>query len=267
MRRAISLWFCVVLLSGCVSAASYEAERSRAAALTETLAQREARIRELEQGVRKMRELEENLELSRSSFDSERARLLDEMENQRMAAESLQEQLAAAESERERQKAELENVSGTYKNLIEQLEGEVQQGNIEVERLRGQLTVRALDQILFDSGSAEIKARGKQVLAGLADQIKKIEAHTVRVDGHTDDRPISNARFPSNWELSSARAVTVVRFFADKGIPPDRLSVGAFGPFQPIADNGSAEGRKRNRRIEIVLVPITPGGAPAEAGD
>ena len=260
MSRVLGVLGVALLLGGCVSTSTYEAERSRAASLTEQLAERDGRIRELEQGVRKMRELEENLELSRSSFDSERARLLDEMENQRMAAESLQEQLEQEVAERERQKAELENVSGTYKNLIEQLEGEVQNGNIEVERLRGQLTVRALDQILFDSGSAEIKPRGKKVLAGLADQIKKIEAHTVRVDGHTDDRPISNARFPSNWELSSARAVTVVRFFADQGIPPDRLSVGAYGPFHPLAENSTAEGRKRNRRIEIVLVPVTPEG-------
>jgi len=249
----------IALLAGCVSTATYEAERSRAASLTEQLATRETRIRELEQGLRKMRELEENLEMSRSSFDSERARLLDEMEDQRIAAEALQEQLAAAE----RQKEELQSASGTYKNLIDQLEGEVQNGNIEVERLRGQLTVRALDQILFDSGSAEIKPRGRKVLAGLAEQIKKIEAHTVRVDGHTDDRPISNARFPSNWELSSARAVTVVRFFQEAGINPDRLSVGAYGPFHPLADNGTPEGRKRNRRIEIVLVPIEA----AAAGD
>jgi len=262
MNRVFAIASVVLLTSamGCVTTATYEAERARAASLTQQLSQREARIRELEQGVRKMRELEENLKLSRESFDSERARLLDAMEDQRLASEQLQEQLALEAAERARKEAELQNVSGTYKNLIEQLEGEVQAGNIEVERLRGQLKVRALDQILFDSGSADIKPRGRKVLQDLVGQIKQIAAHTVRIEGHTDDRPISNARFPSNWELSAARAVTVVRLFQDSGIDASRLSAAAYGPFQAIADNDTVEGRRRNRRIEIILVPIEPTG-------
>jgi chemotaxis protein MotB len=73
----------------------------------------------------------------------------------------------------------------------------------------------------------------------------------LRIDGHTDDRPISSSQFPSNWELSTARAVAVLKYLASRGIPPDRLAAAGFGEFRPIDTSGTDEGRRRNRRIEI----------------
>ena len=167
----------------------------------------------------------------------------------------------ALEDEREARttkEAEIQQLSGTYQSLVEQLESEVRAGEVEIEELRGRLQVRALDQILFDSGSVEIKPRGREVLAKIATQLAKVTDRRVRVEGHTDDVPIATPRFPSNWELSVGRAATVARFLAEQGVAPQRLEAAGFGEFQPIASNDRPEGRARNRRIEIVLAPLAP---------
>lgn len=100
-----------------------------------------------------------------------------------------------------------------------------------------------------------INPDGRTVLAHVAEQIGRISGHRVRVEGHTDSLPISTERFPSNWELSAARAAGVARFLVESGLDPAKLTAAGRGEFHPIATNDSAKGRARNRRIEIVLVP------------
>jgi len=115
-------------------------------------------------------------------------------------------------------------------------------------------------EVLFDSGSAELGGAGKEQLSRLAGTLKTIAARiptginwVLRVDGHTDSVPISNDRFPSNWELSAARAISVVKHLKSRGIPPGRLAAAGFGEFYPLAPGDSAVARQRNRRIEIKL--------------
>ncbi len=115
-------------------------------------------------------------------------------------------------------------------------------------------------EVLFDSGSAELGNAGKEQLSRLAGTLKTIAARiptginwVLRVDGHTDSVPISNDRFPSNWELSAARAISVVKHLKAQGIPPGRLAAAGFGEFHPLAEGNSAATRQRNRRIEIKL--------------
>lgn len=115
-------------------------------------------------------------------------------------------------------------------------------------------------EVLFDSGSADLGAAGKEQLGRLAGTLKNIAARipsginwVLRVDGHTDSVPISNVRFPSNWELSAARAISVVKHLKANGIPPGRLAAAGFGEFHPLAPGDSAAARQRNRRIEIKL--------------
>jgi chemotaxis protein MotB len=113
-------------------------------------------------------------------------------------------------------------------------------------------------EVLFDSGSADIGPDGKDQLDALATtlilllpEIPSDIDWVLRVDGHTDDRPISSSQFPSNWELSTARAVAVVKYLASRGLPADRLAAAGFGEFRPIDTSGTDEGRRKNRRIEI----------------
>jgi chemotaxis protein MotB len=114
--------------------------------------------------------------------------------------------------------------------------------------------------VLFDSGSAELKPEATSQLDKLADALKQLEnqipsdiAWVMRIDGHTDIRPIATPEFPSNWELSSARAISVVRYLMQQGVPPNRLVAAGFGEFQPIDPATSDEALRKNRRIELKL--------------
>jgi len=114
--------------------------------------------------------------------------------------------------------------------------------------------------VLFDSGSADLKPDAMPQIDKLADALKQLEtqippdiAWVLRIDGHTDIKPITNPTFPSNWELSSARAISVVRYLIDQGIPPNRLVAAGFGEFQPIDPGDSDDALRKNRRIELKL--------------
>jgi chemotaxis protein MotB len=129
-----------------------------------------------------------------------------------------------------------------------------------------------VDKVLFESGEAVITKRGEEVLSRVGSVLARIEERQIQVSGHTDDSPISSrlvGTFPTNWELSTARATNVVRFLQEKaGVPAARLVAAGYGPFHPIASNATPSGRARNRRIEILLTPAlepTPARVAAPA--
>jgi chemotaxis protein MotB len=132
-------------------------------------------------------------------------------------------------------------------------------------------TVEVLSTDLhFKSGSADLSPEGVEKLKGVAERIKrKFPERNLRVEGFTDSRPIGERlvdRFPSNWELSAARAAAVVRHLRwTHGIAADRFEVVGFGPHQPVATNETAEGRRQNRRVRIAVLPPTEGGPARDA--
>ena len=105
----------------------------------------------------------------------------------------------------------------------------------------------------FAPGDSSVSAEAESVINELADSLKDFQT-PIRVEGHTDSTPISNSRYPSNWELSTARASSVLARLIEKGITPERLSAAGYGGFQPVADNSTAEGRAQNRRVDIVVL-------------
>ena len=116
------------------------------------------------------------------------------------------------------------------------------------------IVIHFTDRVLFDLGRAELRPDAERVLRGVFDVLASWPHH-IRVEGHTDNLPIETVQFPSNWELSTARAARVVRFVVEEGkIPPERLSAAGYGEYRPIADNGTAAGRARNRRVDVVLL-------------
>lgn len=166
------------------------------------------------------------------------------------------ETLASKLSERDEESHRLKT---TYDGLVKNLKKEVQAGQVQVQQLRDGLRVNVAQDILFDSGSAEVDKSGTDVLLRVATQLKK-SPHQIMVIGHTDDKPIGPAlvkQYPTNWELAGARAASVVRLFAGSGIPPKRLLVVSMADLKPVASNATPEGRARNRRIEIRLRPVT----------
>jgi len=126
-------------------------------------------------------------------------------------------------------------------------------GQVRVRRFDNWVAVDISTDILFGSGSAQLAATAVDALQRLADSLKRWP-NPLRVEGHTDDRPISTAAFPSNWELSAARAASVVHLFMDRGVAPDRLSVLGYGPYRPAMPNDSVAGRNANRRVEVVIL-------------
>ncbi|PLX84620.1 MAG: chemotaxis protein MotB [Desulfuromonas sp.] len=163
------------------------------------------------------------------------------------------------EKERLAREARLAQMKSTYDELVDKMESEIERGEITISELQGKLTVNLVERILFDSGKADIKPEGLNVLRRVGDILGGVKDKAIRVEGHTDDVPISprlQTTFPTNWELSTARAANVVHFLQDRvNIPGERLSAAGFSEYRPVADNGSPEGRAQNRRIQIVLVP------------
>lgn len=167
---------------------------------------------------------------------------------------TLQQQL---EVERQAREARLAEVQGTYDELVGKLEEEIQRGEVKISELKGKLTVNVVDKILFDSGKATLKPAGIKVLQQIGDILKSAVDKNIQVEGHTDNVPIRGTlaeKYPTNWELSTARATTVLHFLQDKAaIPGERLSAVGYGEYHPIATNATADGRAKNRRIQIVL--------------
>lgn len=164
---------------------------------------------------------------------------------------ALQQQL---ETELQAREARLAEVQGTYDELVGKLEEEIQRGEVKISELKGKLTVNVVDKILFDSGKATLKPAGIKVLQQIGDILKSAVDKNIQVEGHTDNVPINTPQYPSNWELSTARATTVLHFLQDKAnIPGERLSAVGYGEYHPISSNSTAKGRALNRRIQIVL--------------
>src|SRR5881409_1168912 len=167
----------------------------------------------------------------------------------------LTKELAEAQKAREEKVRE---VSSTYEQMVAKMKGEIDRGQVTISELKGKLTVNVVEAVLFDSGKAEIKQEGLVVLGKVIEILKTVNDKAIRIEGHTDNKPIVGPltqRYPSNWELSAARAITVARYLQKQGIEPAALSAAAFGEFRSVADNATQEGRAKNRRIEIVLVP------------
>ncbi len=288
MKRLISILLVFVITGACVSSKEYKARlaeiqdlKGNLSQVEEALKQKEAEKASVEAELQKLKRdyealkkekeglVEDNAnlrylleakkdELSRAITDlraklNEREQKIKELEAE---IARLSEEKARAIEEKEKAIAELK---GTYNRLVSELQEEIKKGEIEVTQLRDKLTLSMVERILFDSGSAEIKKEGKKVLDRVVEILKNVKDRQINIEGHTDNVPISPRlvhKFPTNWELSTARATNVVRYLQEKGIDPSLLSATGYAEYRPVDTNDTEEGRARNRRIEIVLVPL-----------
>ncbi len=187
--------------------------------------------------------------------------------------ETIRDQLLRSSTELQgqvaRKEAELLALHSTQNEIVEGLKQEIADQQVQVEQIKDRLRVQMVDEILFDSGEATLKPGGVEVLKKVGAALKKVEDRPIEVQGHTDNVPIRGAlarRFPTNWELSSARSLNVARFLQEQaGLDPARLSAVAFSEYQPRASNDTDEGRRKNRRIEILLGPVISEDRKAEA--
>lgn len=241
----------VVLLAGGVlylahrgSAQSQaQAEEARKAADEAT-----ARARDAEAARKQMEEKLTALEAEHAKLSSEKEQLSTEKEQ---LSQTVQEQ-----------EAELAKLKDTYDDLQDKMKAEIAEGAIKLSQAKGRIQVDLVDKVLFDSGDASISKRGQEVLKRLGGVLAKVEDKAIQVSGHTDDSPPSQklqATFPTNWELSVARAVNVVRFLEEHGgVRSRRMIAAGYGETRPVSANATPQGRARNRRIEVLLIPELP---------
>lgn len=149
----------------------------------------------------------------------------------------------------------LEQVTRQVEQAMGQL---IMQGMVDVHRGEGFVEVAIRSDLLFASGSAQLESGAVPVIRLLGQTLGGF-ANDVRVEGHTDDVPISTAQFQSNWELSAARAANVVHLLTDSGVAPQRLSVQAFGKYRPVLPNSTPDGRAANRRVVLTVLGSEPG--------
>ena len=163
---------------------------------------------------------------------------------------------------------QLDDLDHTYRVLEERLAREIQDKQVKLEMLEKGLVVTFLTDVLFDSGKASIKPEAYSALGKVARVLKEnVPNLKVGIEGHTDNQPIKYSGWKSNWELSAARALSVLHYLVDEcGISPGRLKADAYGEYQPVASNDTKEGRRLNRRVEVVILPdITKARGAGEA--
>jgi chemotaxis protein MotB len=226
-----------IAATGCVSKGEYE----------KLAADKDSEIAALQ---RQRTALEQEL----SDLQTQRTALERQSTDLRGEIVTLQKQREQLQREREQLEVASRQTKSQYDGLVRNLTEEVKKGQLQVRQFKDMLTVEVAEQLFFDSGRAALKDQGKDVLKRVAEALKGYDDKVIRVVGHTDNVPIATAQFPSNWELSVARATTVVRFLQGAGMPPERLTASGRGEYSPIAPNDDADGRRKNRRIEITLV-------------
>ena len=142
-----------------------------------------------------------------------------------------------------------------FQQFVQKFKKMIDAGQLKIATRNGRLVLQLSNDVLFDSGQTVLKPAGKDALVQIAQVLKTVAGRKFQVAGHTDDVPIQNAHFPSNWELSTVRAVEVVKLLVAKGVDPKSLSAAGYGEFDPVGTNDLPDGRAKNRRIEITLQP------------
>jgi chemotaxis protein MotB len=254
----------LILLSACVPKPQYhqveeelEAHRSRQKILENDLEQAESEIRQKDEELRQCFESKAEFQTIAKSATAQNVYLNKINQQLLEKIKRLRQDLDKKKSVIQLQGQVIRLLDDTKKTIETSLKDQIAAQEIEVVEEDDQLKVVFVDKILFDSGSAEINKRGMELLQIMANPLKENKEQKIMVEGHTDDIPLSEGLknlFPSNWELSTARAAAVVRFFQEQaGIEPERLSATGYSFYRPVAPNTTEEGRHQNRRIEIIL--------------
>ncbi|MBI4313330.1 MAG: OmpA family protein [Candidatus Omnitrophica bacterium] len=167
--------------------------------------------------------------------------------------QELTSEIERLKQQKEREKDQLEEA----KDLLQQrLQQEIADQQAKLEMTERGLVITFVAEVLFDSGKAVLRPESHQALGKVVQVVQeKVSDRDIGVEGHTDNEPIKHSGWKSNWELSTARATSVIHFLEDQGINPKQLSAVGYGEHRPVASNESTEGRRKNRRVEIVILP------------
>jgi chemotaxis protein MotB len=259
-----------LLLGGClVGKGKYDALQAELdttrAALGAQLTERDQKVTTLEGALAeeqaKLAALDAQHTALQASLAAEEARtkaLLDEkagLLTDKAKLKGSVDEMKAALSELEARRDAAEARIAEYQSLLVRFKKLIDAGKLRVKIVDGRMVVALATDVLFASGSADLSADGNGAIAEVAAVLGSIPDRAYQVEGHTDNVPIKTDKYPSNWELASARALTVVRTMITAGLPNTRVSAASYGEYKPVGANDTAEGKAANRRIEIVVVP------------
>ncbi len=204
---------------------------------------------------------QQRLKITEQELESAKMRV-EEIQNELMNLEARKQALQRNLSESQAQMATLRNIEAEtkrrneiYAQFVNRLQTMIDGGQLTVSIEQGRIVINLPNNVLFKSGSANLNPEGKEALGQIAAVLSQFSDRRFQIEGHTDNRPIKSARFPSNWELSTSRALTVVHLLTDMDVIPENISAAGFGEFRPRAENETEEGRQLNRRIEIIMLP------------
>jgi chemotaxis protein MotB len=238
-------------ISGCVTTATYEKKAAEADNQAKELAS-------IQQKFNNMKADRDQLKEAFANATSDQSKTITDMRQKNANLEAENTRLKENLAEMKKKEAEVQSESNTYKQLMQEMKDEISKGQVTISELKGKLTLDVVDKILFASGQAEVTKEGLAVLNRVIDILKNVKDKAIRIEGHTDNVRIKGKlakQYPTNWELSAARAINVTKYLQQQGIDSTLLSATAFGEYKPVANNDSSEGRAKNRRIAIILLP------------
>jgi chemotaxis protein MotB len=221
--------------------------QARDARLAEVAVARSNDAKKIDDLVALNSELSQRLRAAGQSVDAlagERGSLAKALADTKARLEELRRQEAAAEAR-----------AAEFRGLVARFQKMIDAGQLKVVMRGGRMILELPNDVLFDSGKTEIKDVGRKTLVQVAEVLRTMPDRRFQVAGHTDNVKIQTPRFPSNWELSTARAVEVLKLLVESGMDPKNVSAAGYGEFAPVATNDAPDGRARNRRIEIAIQP------------
>ena len=233
IQTGIAVLAVAFIASGCVSTGTFDKMQA-----------------EKNEEIKALQQQKTDLEKQKTDLEQQKADLEQQNADTRQQVGTLEQEKAAMLSASQQRQQQ-------YDALVKDLSSEVQKGQLQVKQYQNMLSVDLAEQIFFDSGKATLKPGGKDVLKKVGDALKGYENKIIRVVGHTDNVPVAKSlqgTFPTNWELSVARATNVVRYLQEVGVPPERMVASGRGEYDPVATNDTPEGRAYNRRVDVVIL-------------
>jgi chemotaxis protein MotB len=198
--------------------------------------------------------LDEDIHLLATTLKKSREELLALRSQRQQLQTNLGEAMRTIQDAKQRE-AQAQHRFELFHAMLMRLKSAIESEQLQLQVVRNQMVVQLPEALLFESGRAEIVAEGRSLLDSVASALRQIDGREFQVAGHTDNAPLRNSKFRSNWDLSGARAITVARYLINHGMAAERLSAAAFGDTRPVQANDTEEQRSANRRIEIVLLP------------
>ncbi len=254
-----------MLLSGCVSSGKHEATLAELDTMRQSLGSAQDEISRNQQQIEKTKQAlasaQQQIKQTEQELAAARKKVTatqDDVTKLEAKKQALQKELSASQTQlatlREIE-AETTRRNEIYAQFVNRLKTMIDGGQLTVSIEQGRIVINLPNNVLFKSGSANLNPESTEALTPIAAAMSQFSDRRFQIEGHTDNNPIKTSRFPSNWELSTSRALAVVHLLTDLGVSSENISAAGFGEFHPRSKNDTKEGRQLNRRIEIIMLP------------